>query len=102
MAKEILGRVRRAGQEKSVPISWDHEQSQAESNQAIEGVGRAGAPVRSLDAPGISERSLAQTRELGTSSLRISRPGVCEPPKGQKLLSADVRTFSNILRGQSK
>jgi len=84
MANEILGRVRRAGQEKSIPISWGRERSQADDNQAIEGVGRTGAPIRSLDIPGVSDRSASQTRELGTARLRISGPGVCEIQKRYK------------------
>jgi hypothetical protein len=88
MANEIKCRKRRPGQEKSIPVSRDHERSSSDENQVIEGVGRAGAPIQPLEIPGVSERSLAQTRELGTTRLRISRPGVCETPLDDHLRGA--------------
>jgi hypothetical protein len=80
MAKEIRNKKRRPEQKNSIPISWSHERSLADQNEEIEGVGRAGAPIQSLEVPGVSDRSTNQTRELGTTRLRISRPGVCVTP----------------------
>ena len=83
MANDNLVRVRRAGQEKSVPTSWDYERSRSEEIGDIEGVGRAGASLRSLDIPGVSRKSEAQIKELGTARIRIARPGVIESPKNK-------------------
>jgi|GEM_PF-2477091 len=84
MEKQVLCRKRPAGQKNSIPVSWDHDRTVSEENQMIEGVGRAGASIQSLNAAGVSNRSMDQTRELGTTRLRISRPGGCEIPKHTK------------------
>jgi len=65
MANFSLGRIRRAGQEKSVPTHWDFERSQSENVEDIEGVGRAGAPG---DAQAVLVKMVEAVRGLGTSA----------------------------------
>ena len=91
MAKEIRNKKKRPEHENSIPISWDHERSLADQNGTIEGVGRAGAPIQSLEVPGVSDKSTDQTRELGTTRLRISRPGVCVTPLDAARLKSQSR-----------
>ena len=75
MANEKIGRIRRVGQQKSFPTRWDFELSRAEEVASIEGVGRTGAPLRSLDIPGVSHKSEAQIKSLGLARVRITRSG---------------------------
>ena len=74
----------RKSRKSSTPTSWDIEQSRAEEVQGLIGVGRAGAPIRSLDIPGVSRKSEAQIRELGTARMRITKPGFDHKPKASK------------------
>ena len=84
MTIERMGRIRRVGQDKSVAAAWGHEENQAEENEELEGVGRAGAPVRPLEISGVSRKATAQIRELGISRLRIAQPGSDFNPKPTK------------------
>jgi len=87
MSTERAGRIKRVGQEKSVAASWAngrHDESQAEENEELEGVGRIGASIRSLEIPGVSRKATAQIRELGISRLRIAQPGSDFNPKPTK------------------
>lgn len=84
MVNDPVTKIKRGGEAKGIPTSWDVERSRDEEVEDIEGVGRAGAPIRSLDIPGVSRKSEAQIRKLGTARIRISRPGVSEIPKNKR------------------
>jgi len=75
MSKNSKKPGRTTTQVESRPSKWEHEESVADEQQSIEGVGRAGSPLRSLEFPGLSEKTASQIREVGSDRLRISRAG---------------------------
>jgi hypothetical protein len=64
-----------ANKKAGISTAWDNERSEAEEQQSIEGVGRAGAPTKSLEVPGLSSGSAEQIRNMGVDRIRVSRPG---------------------------
>ena len=81
MANEKSVEANRKSRKENIPRSWNSEQSRAEEVQGLIGVGRAGAPIRSLDIPGVSSKSEAQLKDLGIARMRITKPGSDHKPK---------------------
>ena len=67
--------IEKAARKKNASTTWDHEPTQADENQMIEGVGRAGTAIQPSDTPGVSLRSAELIRELGSSRITINGPG---------------------------
>ena len=75
LESKVMKSTEKNTRKKDVSTAWDHEPTQSDVNQEIEGVGRAGATIQPSDTPGVSLRSAEQIRELGTSRITINGPG---------------------------
>ncbi len=76
--------VEKTAPKKTASTTWDHEPTQADEDQIIEGVGRAGTAIQPSDTPGVSLRSAEQIRELGSSRVGLNRPGNITLKRRQK------------------
>ena len=84
MAIDMLSRIRQAREKNGIPTSWDIETNKSEEIEDLVGVGRSGAPIRSLNIAGVPRNSEAQLKKNGAAQIRIKKPGKCERPKRLK------------------